>query len=80
MFIPDPGSRILIFFPIPDPGVKKAPDPDPQHGFGGLHTTLDYKLIAWVVLCSEEGGEPAEELDILVTGGIDDMVKVWTYK
>jgi hypothetical protein len=31
-------------------------------------------------LFSEEGGEPAEELDILVTGGIDDMVKVWTYK
>ncbi len=33
----DPGCssriRILIFYPsrIPDPGVKKAPDPDPQH-------------------------------------------------
>jgi hypothetical protein len=22
-----PGSGILIFLPIPDPGVKKAPDP-----------------------------------------------------
>jgi hypothetical protein len=32
----DPGCssriRILIFLPIPDPGVKKAPDPDPHHG------------------------------------------------
>jgi hypothetical protein len=30
----DPGcsTRIRIpFLPIPDPGVKKAPDPDPQH-------------------------------------------------
>ncbi len=25
----DPGSE--IWDPIPDPGVKKAPDPDPQH-------------------------------------------------
>ncbi len=41
--IPDPGStsknlsriRILIFYSsrIPDPGVKKVPDPDPQHCF-----------------------------------------------
>ena len=32
---------------------------------------------------SEEGvepTEPAEEVDILVTGGIDDMVKVWNYR
>ncbi len=29
MFIPDPGSRMLTFYPsrIPDTGVKKAPDP-----------------------------------------------------
>jgi hypothetical protein len=27
--------RILTFYPsrIPDPGVKKAPDPDPQHWY-----------------------------------------------
>jgi hypothetical protein len=30
MFIPDPGFG---FFPIPDTGFKKAPDPDPQHCF-----------------------------------------------
>jgi hypothetical protein len=29
--IRDPGSGINPFR-IPDPGVKKAPDPDPQHG------------------------------------------------
>ncbi len=28
MFIPNPD---LYFFPIPDPGVKKAPNPDLQH-------------------------------------------------
>jgi hypothetical protein len=28
LLIPDPDSD---FFAIPDPGVKKAPDPDPQH-------------------------------------------------
>jgi hypothetical protein len=28
MLIPDPD---LDFLPIPDPGVKKAPDPDTQH-------------------------------------------------
>jgi hypothetical protein len=31
----------------------------------------------------EEGGEPAEpveEVDILVTGGIDDIVKIWDYR
>jgi hypothetical protein len=29
---PGSGSRILIFYPswIPDPGVKKAPNPNPQ--------------------------------------------------
>jgi hypothetical protein len=32
MFIPDP---YLIFLPIPDPGVKKAPDLDPQHWYFG---------------------------------------------
>jgi hypothetical protein len=68
----------LISLPIPDSGVKKAPEP--QYLFGGWHKTVGFKIIAWIVLCSEEGGEPAEELDILVTGGIDDMVKVWTYK
>ncbi len=38
--IPDPGSWIWIFFPsrIPDPGVKKSPDLDPQHWF--LHSYL----------------------------------------
>jgi hypothetical protein len=41
MFIPNPGYRILAldFFPSripdPDPGVKKALDPDPQHCFEG---------------------------------------------
>jgi hypothetical protein len=28
--IRDPGSGKNLFW-IPDPGVKKAPDPDPQH-------------------------------------------------
>jgi hypothetical protein len=27
----DPGSGKKTIFRIPDPGVKKAPDPDPQH-------------------------------------------------
>jgi hypothetical protein len=31
MFIADPGSRIWISIPDPDPGVKKVLDPDPQH-------------------------------------------------
>jgi hypothetical protein len=32
---PGCSSRIQIFYPsrIPDPGVKKAPDPDPQHWY-----------------------------------------------
>jgi hypothetical protein len=30
MFIPNPKQD---FFSIPDPGVKKAPDPDLQHCF-----------------------------------------------
>jgi hypothetical protein len=39
MFFPDPGPG-SGFFSIPDPRVKKAPDPDPQHwiSFGhGIH-------------------------------------------
>ncbi len=78
IFILDSESRILISIPIPDSGVKKAPVPG--SGSTTLHTILSYKLSLGLYLCSEEGGEPAEELDILVTGGIDDMVKVWTYK
>jgi hypothetical protein len=36
LLFPDPGSG---FFPIPDTGVKKAPDPDPQHR---CHGNLPY--------------------------------------
>jgi hypothetical protein len=67
-WIPEPD---FDFFTHPASRGQKEPDPDPQHCI---------KIISWIVLFSEEGGEPAEELDILVTGGIDDMVKVWTYK
>jgi hypothetical protein len=28
----------------------------------------------------EDGGEPVEEVDVIVTGGIDDMVKIWNFK
>ncbi len=37
--IRDPGSRKNLFR-IPDPGVKKAPDPDPQHCFFGAIFTF----------------------------------------
>ncbi len=34
MFIPDPDLNVLLYpSRIPDPGVKKAPDPDLQHCF-----------------------------------------------
>jgi hypothetical protein len=38
MFIPDPDH---VFLPIPDPGVKKAPDPDMQF----CHTLVPVSLI-----------------------------------
>jgi hypothetical protein len=40
MFLPDPD---LYFYPsrIPDPGVKKAPDPDPQHWVVVWETTMN---------------------------------------
>ncbi len=48
MFIPDPGSG---FFPsrirIPDPGVKKAPDPDPQHWTRPVRICKIELPIAW---------------------------------
>jgi hypothetical protein len=44
-----PGSRIrmLTFYPsrIPDPGVKKAPDP----GFGSGYATLATNILKWKV-------------------------------
>jgi hypothetical protein len=39
MFIADPGSA---FFPLPDPGVKKAPDPG--SGSAKLPPTKDHAL------------------------------------
>ncbi len=36
MFIPDLGSLNPNFFPIRDPEVKKAPDPDPGAGSATL--------------------------------------------
>ncbi len=43
MFITDPD-----FPPIPDPGVKKAPDPDPQHC---RHITRQKHDIYEMLLC-----------------------------
>jgi hypothetical protein len=48
MFIPDPD---LDFLPsrIPDPGVKKAPDQDPQHCFPGCNPYLNGFCLAFLV-------------------------------
>ncbi len=61
----------------PDPGSPKTYLP------GTLFKT-SWLIVHTVRLPKEKfhgsfvGGEPAEELDILVTGGL--TVKVWTYK
>jgi hypothetical protein len=45
-----PGYRIrmLTFYPsrISDPGVKKAPDPDPQHCYPAVLSIRD--ILAWI--------------------------------